>query len=189
MWFIPFPRVRGFWETTWQSVCKDDGPRGQQAAGDDSDMSTFRPSWPPCPAYLLSSLWANGTAPSTGQALARAVCYPKSKQELSEQSQLQRSHSASRFLCDCSAVWFLKHLNSALVPAGKDSGTRDVPKLLPWDSTPNNIYLAQNTVWQTSSARSFYCGHQLRGPRSHRGSASEMSQHLQRQSQKPLVKA
>ena len=43
-------------ESARQAVCKEDGRRGQQAAGDGGCTRTLSPSWPPCPACALPSL-------------------------------------------------------------------------------------------------------------------------------------
>lgn len=52
-------------ETSRQLICKD-------ARGDGGCINNLHPS-PSCPAYALLSLWPGGAAPSTHQALARAV--------------------------------------------------------------------------------------------------------------------
>ena len=58
-------------ETARQAVCKEDGRRGQQAAGDGGCTRTLSPSWPPCPACALPSLSPHGAAPRRSPKLTR----------------------------------------------------------------------------------------------------------------------
>ena len=58
-------------ESARQAVCKEDGCRGQPAAGDGGCTRTLSPSWPPCPACALPSLSPHGAAPRRSPKLTR----------------------------------------------------------------------------------------------------------------------
>ena len=77
----------------------------------------------------------------------------------------------------CALLFLLKALNSAPMPAGKGAGARDDPKLLPFPGSfpAQELPTPEDTMADTvrRGKRFFYCQQQLRGPRSHSGSAGE----------------
>lgn len=76
------------------------------------------------------------------------------------------------------------------MPAGKDAGARDNPRLLPEESSQNNSSPLQNILWKTQSeeGQNHFIGDiDCVGPGVTEVQRVKLSQHLQRWSQKDLL--
>lgn len=136
-----FHELAGSEETTRLLARRDYGSRRQQAAGDSGCIMTFSSFWPPCPAYVLPSLWPNGAAARTHQALAWALYKPNFELEVSEQSYWLVDSRAEVSFRVSGTVWDLPIPNERLLPHNPDSSSAFPSEMCDCISTEHGITL------------------------------------------------